>query len=58
LGLIGEKTMKEHEREALANVIKYLWADEMKHFECEGTPDNHICRELQVLQDYLADCRS
>ena len=48
--------MKEHEREALANVIKYLWADEMKHFECEGSPDSHVFCELQILEDYLADC--
>ena len=46
--------MNERERKALANVINYLWADEKKHAECEGNPDGHICRELQVLQDYLA----
>ncbi len=48
--------MNERQREAY--VVNYLWADEMNHFECEGTPDGHICCELQVLQDYLADCRS
>jgi hypothetical protein len=46
--------MNRREREALANVINYLWADEKKHAECEGNPDGHICHELQVLQDYLA----
>ncbi len=50
--------MNRRECEALSSVIKYLWADEMKHFECERTPDSHICCELQVLQDYLADGRS
>ncbi len=50
--------MNEREHEALSNVVKYLWADEMKHFECEGNPDSHVFCELQVLQDYLADCRS
>ena len=52
------REMNEREREALSNVVKYLWADEIKHFECEGKPDGHICCELQVLQDYLADGRS
>ncbi len=50
--------MNQREREALSCVIKYLWADEEKHFECEGTSDSHICCELQMLQDSLADCRS
>ena len=50
--------MNQREREALSCVIKYLWADEMKHFECEGNPDSHVFCELQILNDYLADCRS
>ena len=52
------RKMNKREREALSNVVKYLWADETKHFECEGKPDSHVFCELQVLQDYLADSRS
>jgi hypothetical protein len=45
--------MNAQEREALINVVNYLWADEKKNAEETGSPDGHICRDLQVLQDYL-----
>jgi hypothetical protein len=44
--------MDEREQKALSNVIKYLWNDERKHFECEPS-DDHIFRSLQVLEKYL-----
>lgn len=45
--------MTKREREALSRVVKYFWADEIKHFESDGSPDHHVLCDLQILQRYL-----
>ena len=47
---IVEQLLSDDEREAIKEVLDYLWDDEERHYEESGKPDNHIFPVLKRLK--------
>ena len=50
-------TLTDRELKHLKTVIDYLYSDEIKHYEDEGQPENHIWLSVRGLQE-IVWCRS
>lgn len=45
--------MNKHQLQALNEVLNYLWDNEERDFRAEGKPEQHIFRDLEILEEYF-----
>lgn len=52
---LSVRDMYRSEHSALTRVLGYLYEDEKRHFEEDGEPEDHIFRDILVLDEVLGE---